>query len=114
MRFRFASLLLLMIVCALAAKAQITTGTISGTVKDTSGAVLPGASVAVVSEETGSTRTVQTNAAGFFTAQSLNPGRYKVTASLEGFQTKVQSGIELTLGRDAVINVELPIGAVSQ
>src|ERR1700740_3028266 len=85
---------------------QITTGTISGTVKDASGAVLPGAAVVVVNEETGSSRTVQSNAAGYYVAPSLNPGRYQITASLPGFQKLVRNGIELTVGQQAVVNLD--------
>src|SRR5688572_3232292 len=106
------------IVCAVlglrSASGQITTGTISGTVRDATGAVLPGASVVVINEETGGSRTVQTDASGYYVAPSLNPGRYQLTASLEGFQKLVRSGIELTVGRQAVVNLDLQVGQVSQ
>lgn len=108
------SVVVFVLVCSVFANAQITTGTISGTIKDPSGAVLPGATVVVVAEETGSSRTVQSNAAGYYTAQSLNPGRYQITASMNGFQKLVRNGVELTLGRQVVVNLELQVGAVSQ
>ncbi len=94
--------------------AQITTGTIQGTVKDSTGAVLPGAKVVVLNEETGISRTATSDAAGRYLAPSLGLGRYKVTAGLEGFQTQVRSGIEITVSREAVVNFDLPVGAVTQ
>jgi carboxypeptidase family protein len=94
--------------------AQVTTGTISGTVADTTGAVLPGTKVLVANEETGSSRTVETDAAGHYTAPSLGLGRYKVTATLAGFQTAARTGIELTVGREALVDFRLQVGAVTQ
>src|ERR1700693_2313306 len=94
--------------------AQVTTGTISGTVKDSTGAVLPGAKVVVLNEETGISRTVETDAAGRYSALSLGLGNYRVTGSLEGFQTEVRSGIVLTVGREAVVDLSLAVGAVTQ
>src|SRR6266481_1235906 len=76
--------------------AQTTTGTISGTVKDGTGAVLSGAQVVILNEDTGISRTVQSDAAGRYSASSLSLGRYRVTATKEGFQTEVRSGIVLT------------------
>ena len=97
-----------------AAYAQVTTGTISGTVADNTGAVLPGAKLEILNEDTGVLRTVQTNAAGRYSAPSLGLGKYQVTSSLEGFQTQVHKGIELTVGREAVVNFDLAVGSISQ
>lgn len=93
---------------------QGTTGTISGTVKDSSGAVLPGATVAIVNEETDLSRSIPTDGAGRYTAPSLPLGHYRVTARQEGFQSEVRQGIELTVGREAVVSFELQVGSVSQ
>ena len=94
--------------------AQVTTGTISGTVKDSTGAVLPGATVVVLNEETGISRTVATDAGGRYSARSLGLGNYRVTATLEGFQRVVRSGIVLTVGREAIVDLSLAVGAVTQ
>src|SRR3972149_2064146 len=91
-----------------------TTGTITGTVRDTSGAVLPGAAVGLLNEDTGISRSMQSDSGGRYSAPALSLGTYRVTASLEGFQTEVRSGIVLTVGREAIVNFELPVGAVTQ
>lgn len=94
--------------------AQVTTATISGTVADSSGAVLPGARITVLHEETGISRAAVADASGRFGVPSLAVGSYKVTASMNGFQTEVRSGIVLTIAREAVVNFALAVGAISQ
>src|SRR3989304_5919311 len=94
--------------------AQITTGTISGTVKDSTGAVLPGATVEVQNVDTGISRTVSTDSRGYYSAPNLSLGQYAVTASLSGFQTAVRRGITLNVGANAVIGFTLAVGAVAE
>lgn len=96
------------------AHAQVTTGTISGTITDGSGAVVSGAKITVQSEETGITRSVTTDSAGRYLVPQLGLGNYKITTTMEGFQTEVRSGVVLTVGREAVVNVQLSVGAVTQ
>ena len=96
------------------ASSQATDGTMSGTVSDSSGAVLPGAEVVILNEETGLSRTVRTDAAGRYSAPALSLGRYRITASLSGFQTEIRSGIQMTVGRQAVVNFALAVGAVTE
>ena len=79
---------------ALTFHAQTTTGAIAGAVTDESGAVVPGASVVILQEETGISRTVASDAEGRYTAPALSLGNYRVTASREGFQTEVQLRFE--------------------
>src|SRR5262245_38486890 len=115
MVIRFTSLVLLgFAFCAQLALAQVNTATISGTVHDASGAVLPGVSVVIQNQDTGISRTVSTNEAGRYSAPALGLGNYQVTAQLQGFQTEVRSGITLTVGREAVVNFTLAVGTVSQ
>ena len=78
---------------------QVNTATISGTVRDASGAVLPGANVVVLNQDTGITRTVTSNTSGRYAAPGLGLGNYRVTAQQAGFQTQVRSGIALKIGR---------------
>ena len=94
--------------------AQVTTGTISGTVTDPTGAVIPGSTITVRNVETGITRIISTDAAGRYTAQQLGLGGYEVTAGTAGFQTTVRAGIELTVGRQAVVDFTLRVGAVAE
>jgi len=100
--------------CVLTGHAQVTTGTISGTVTDTTGAVLPGTNIMALNEDTGIARTLAADVAGRYVASSLSLGRYRVTASKEGFQTEARSGIVLTVGRQAVVNFQLQVGAITQ
>jgi carboxypeptidase family protein/TonB-dependent receptor-like protein len=96
------------------AHSQVTTGTISGTVTDSSGAVLPGVSVLIQNNDTGIARTVKTDAAGRYAAPSLSLGSYRISATAEGFQNEVRTGILLTVGREAVVDLRLTVGAVTQ
>ena len=94
--------------------AQVNTATISGTVHDESGAVLPGATVMIQNQDTGISRTAVTNETGRYSAPALGLGNYQVTVQLPGFQTQVRSGITLTVGREAVVDFSLAVGAVTQ
>ena len=96
------------------ARAQVSTGTISGTVKDSSGAVLPGAHVVVLNEDTGISRTLDADENGHYSALSLSPGNYRVTVTRDGFQTEVRTGIVLTVGREEVVDLALTVGSVAQ
>ena len=96
------------------ALAQVTTGTILGTVSDSTGAVIPGATVTVRNVETGITRTLSTDATGRFRAPQLGLGNYEITAGAAGFQSLVRSGITLTVGREAVVNFTLQVGSVAE
>ncbi|MBI3894920.1 MAG: TonB-dependent receptor, partial [Acidobacteria bacterium] len=94
--------------------AQVTTGTVSGTVSDSTGAVIPGANVTLRNVETGITRTTMTDAAGRYRVPQLGLGSYEVTAEAAGFQTSVRTGITLTVGREATVDFSMQIGAVAE
>ena len=94
--------------------AQTITGSISGTVKDSSGAVLPNAQIQVLNQDTGVSRTLQSDAAGHYSALLLPLGNYQVTATAQGFQKEVRSGILLTVGREAVVDLAMSVGAMTQ
>ncbi|OFW35510.1 MAG: hypothetical protein A3J28_07500 [Acidobacteria bacterium RIFCSPLOWO2_12_FULL_60_22] len=91
-----------------------TAATITGTVADSTGAVVPGAQVIITNAGTGQSRTLQTNNVGRYYAPALNPGSYQVEASSAGFQAVVHSGITLTVGAEAVINFTLNPGQVAE
>ena len=87
--------------------AQTVTGTIHGTVTDTSGAVLPGTTVSITHMDTGAERSIITNEAGFFNAPYVQIGRYTVTASLAGFGTVAREGIQVGLNETRVVDFTL-------
>lgn len=95
------------------ALAQGASGTITGTVTDTTGAVLPGVTVTVRNDETGTTRELVTGPQGRFRAPNLPPGPYTITAALEGFTSVERSGIRLTVGREAVVDFALQVGQLA-
>src|SRR5437868_3965732 len=90
------------------------TAQISGTVKDQSGAVLPGVEIAATQTDTGSMRTTVTNETGAFVLPSLPLGPYRVEAALPGFRTFVQTGIVLQVDGSAAINAVLQVGQVAE
>jgi hypothetical protein len=94
--------------------AQATTAQISGTVKDQSGAVLPGVDITVTQTATGAKRTVVSNETGNYVLASLPLGPYMLEASLPGFKSYVQSGIVLQVDANPTVNVVLQIGQVSE
>ncbi|MEE8461366.1 MAG: carboxypeptidase-like regulatory domain-containing protein, partial [Acidobacteriota bacterium] len=94
--------------------AQTTNATISGTVTDETGGVIPGVELAVTDVDRGTSRTTVSDDEGRYTVPELVPGNYEVAASLAGFQTAVRSGLTLTVGRHAVVDLVLSIGAISE
>src|SRR5512142_2388060 len=82
------SLAMLVTLAALPAFAQITAATMSGTVRDQTGGVLPGVNVTIKNAETGLSRAVETDGNGLFTVAGLRPGTYDVRAELQGFTTE--------------------------
>jgi outer membrane receptor protein involved in Fe transport len=95
------------------AQAQQPVGHLQGRVFDESGALLPGVSVVVTNIDTGAERPVITNAQGFWSARSLQPGRYTLTGSLEGMQTVQREDIELLVGQVLDVDMTMQIGATT-
>ena len=112
--FKLFSILLIASLYFSPAWAQLTSGTILGTVADATGAVLPGTEVTVTRSETGASRTNISDDEGRFRFSNLSLGSYEVVASLPGFQTAVRTGIELNLGQQAVVNLTLSVGEISE
>src|SRR5437016_9082108 len=105
-----------LLVCALTSAtvwAQATTAQISGTVKDQTGAVLPGVEIAVTQTATGAKRTAVSNETGNYVLASLPLGPYMLEAGLPGFRTYVQSGIVLQVNASPEINIVLQVGQVT-
>lgn len=115
LRKRFwAQLFTWVLLCSGFAFAQVTTGTISGIVKDSTGAVVPGAALSAKNTNTGITRTTTTDASGRYRVPELMVGDYEVTAAASGFQTAERTGITMTVGREAVVDFTLQVGAVAE
>ncbi len=93
--------------------AQITSATISGTIKDQTGAVLPGVDVLVTNADTGLKRSSVTDANGHFTVAGLPPGPYDTRASLQGFGTAVER-VTLVVAQEAGLTLTLRVGTTEE
>jgi hypothetical protein len=103
-----------MLATAAAAFAQGTTGSISGFITDDTGAALPGATVTVNHVETDQKRVLVTDGGGRYRAQQLAPGKYEVTVELSGFRTARTPDVTLTVGQDALVNIQLKVGGIDE
>src|SRR5215510_4165604 len=112
--FAAAFILTLLIVPAIVAQTQSTTGTIQGTVVDANGAVVPGANVEIKNLETNFTRTLATDDEGRFVAPLLQPGNYSITVSKQGFATTVLESTVLTVGQALSIPFSLKVSDVAE
>ena len=101
---RSLALTILAIVIASASAWAQATATVSGTVRDQSGAVLPGVTITVTQQETGATRTTVSNETGSYVLPNLPLGPYRLEAVLQGFATWAQSGIVLQVNANPVVN----------
>ncbi len=89
-------------------------GTLTGTVTDTSGAVIPGAAVTVTGGAAANKRTVKADGNGRYVVQGLAPGNYDLDAAAPGFAAAHLGGIAVDGSRPAVANLQLPIGMTNQ
>ena len=105
---------LLLFSVANVSSAQLVGGAIQGTVRDSQGAVLPGASIVVRNVATGATYEQTTDASGHYQVLALSPGEYEVGISITGFRAIAHRGIRLTVGQTAVVDSSLELGTVSE
>src|SRR5712672_3151999 len=96
------------------AGAQTSGATLSGTVTDQSGGVVPQATISIKSIVTGIVRTNTTNTAGFYVSPNILPGTYEVRAEAQGFSSEVQTSITLTVGEQQILNFSLTVGKMTQ
>jgi Carboxypeptidase regulatory-like domain len=96
------------------AMAQTGTATISGAITDSTGGVVANATIRARNTETGATRTVQANAGGQFSISPLQVGSYEVSGEAAGFKPELRRGITLDVGQEAVVNLTLQIGNVTE
>lgn len=98
---------------AMAAQAQLYTGSVTGVITDPSGATVPSAKVTLVDQNKGFTFNVQTDANGRYVLRSIPPGTYKITVEAAGFETQTQQGVRLDVSQNISVDFAMKIGATS-
>jgi outer membrane receptor protein involved in Fe transport len=96
------------------APAQVSTATVNGTVHDSSGAIIPGATVVLHNVDQNVDRTVTTNEVGYYVIENIIPGSYNISVSKTGFTTAKQSDITLVVNQTATFDMTLSPGVVSE
>src|SRR3954463_500264 len=105
---RFLSLIALLSLASVLAIAQGPTGSVTGNIKDQSGAVVPNAKVTITNPATGFTRTETSNGSGSYAFSSLPPATYNVTAEAQGFTTG-KSSVQVTIGSNNAVDIALGV-----
>src|SRR6266542_2893085 len=103
-----------LLIWALQALAQTSSATLTGTVRDSSGAVLPGVTITATNTLRNTSHSTISNEAGNYVIPALNPGTYSVTAELTGFKKFLQEGIVLQVNQVARIDITLDVGNMSE
>ncbi len=107
-----------LLVCALAslvfAQSEIGGATLNGTVTDPSGAAIPNAKVTITNTATGVTRTLTTNEAGIYNFTRVPVGTYDITVESGGFKTDKRTGVNLTVGAVATLDIALQVGGAAE
>lgn len=103
-----------MLAISASAWAQAGTAALTGTVKDTQGGAIPGATVTVSNPATGVTRTAVTGDRGVYTVPGLSPGTYNVKVELSGFKAHVREQVPLRVDSTTQVDAELTVGALSE
>ena len=112
--FAAAATLIIGILCSIPAGAQVAGATLSGTITDSSGGVVPGTQVIIKNVATGVTTEATTNSDGFYNAANLLPGEYAVTVSAKGYTVEERTGILLTVGAQQVFDLTLHVGSTKE
>ena len=93
---------------------QAVNGSMVGTITDRSGGLVPGAQVKITEEGTDVTRTVETDASGYYSFADVKPSTYRVAVEKQGFKTAVRSGVEVPVNATVRVDLGLEVGQVSQ
>jgi len=96
------------------AAAQTTLGRLAGTVFDTSGAVLPGATITLTNQGTGQVQTTVSNETGVFLFPQVPVGTYRVEVSLEGFKSAIFTDVAIAVGQEYGLTAKLAVGSVTE
>src|SRR5581483_2269573 len=94
--------------------AQAGSATVSGTVHDPSGAIVPNATVTITNTATGVAHSTVTTSGGLYVLPNLAPGNYRLNINASGFQPKDVTGITLDVDQQATVNVDVAVGSSSQ
>src|SRR5262245_2554151 len=115
-RSHIGAVVLMLVAFAASAAAQITTGSVTGTIKDAQGGVIPGANVTLIDEARSTSSTpVVSNATGDFVFPNVTAGTYTIQIEMPGFKTLKQSGIRVNPGsRAAVGTLTIEVGGASE
>ena len=110
----FVVVLLWLIGVAMPGLAQVDTGTVVGTIKDSTGAVVPGATAAATGMDTGTTTTVKSDSDGNFVITPLKIGRYSVSVEASGFQRELRQNVALDVQQTIRLDFALRVGSVTE
>jgi hypothetical protein len=105
--------LIVLLLSAAAAAAQVGSGALTGIVRDQTGAALPGVTVTVIDSRRGWPRTTVSSSKGVYSVDSLAPGNYRVIANLSGFKASTRDSVRVLTGEVTRIDIEMAIGAIS-
>ncbi len=100
--------------CSASASGQVDQGSITGTVQDASGAVVPNAAVTLLNTDQGLTLETHTTQSGIYTFSPVRIGHYKVTVAAPGFSTTTQENVTVAVGQDEKVNVQLRAGGTNE
>jgi len=105
---------LLLVLACTQGRAQSTQGSITGSVKDAAGAVVPGANVTLTNTDEGAVRTTRTDGVGDYRFQDVKEGHYTVEISAPSFEKWAASGVTLEVRQELRVDAKLAVGAVQQ
>src|ERR1051326_81943 len=108
---RSISVLICLFLIAIIANAQIANVVVSGTVKDETGAVIPGVSVTITNTQTGLVKTMVTGEDGRYSVLSMPSGTYDVPAELPGFATSIQRNREFLVGTNVTLDIIMKVAS---
>lgn len=114
MQNRSLTLAVIGLLCALPAFAQQGTADIGGKVVDSQGGVLPGVTLVFTNEDTGLVRESMSTPDGSYFAPQMVPGRYRISAKLEGFKALDRRGVTLTVGQTTSLDLTMEVGALAE
>jgi hypothetical protein len=89
---------------------QLYSGSVTGLVTDSTGAVLPGASVTLADEDKGTSFNSVTDSGGRYLFRDVSPASYRITVTAQGFQSQDRTGIRIDVDQNATVNFSLPVG----